>query len=330
MDYQCTKNDKLAGDRFSTKLKRMNIEVLLTEAEIAQEFTESMEARDLPEKFFYWFPLSVRAWRELAADGAFADLLRTWDIVSSKATEITAHFPGSVPVISYGAGDGTKDRLLIQALKKGGREVRYFPVDASQTLLETACAAAEDDDVEVTGIKADISSPMHLVLASDAAESPKLFLMSGNTLGGFDPIEQIKHIAQRLHDGDRLILDAEIYHEEAGGIAVHPRYLEFAFAPMLSIGVTEEDGEIKFEKKMDERHAGLHMTTKRFHARRDLRITVSGREIQVARGERIFMNFRYQFTKAAFRWLLEKQGGLKVLQEIVSPDGLFVSAVCSL
>jgi uncharacterized SAM-dependent methyltransferase len=270
----------------------------------------------------------VRAWRELSADGAFADLTRTWDILSGKASEITAHFPGAVPVVSYGAGDGTKDRLLIQALRKSGREVRYFPVDASQTLLEMACAAAEDDDVEVTGIKADISSPMHLVLASDAAESPKLFLMSGNTLGGFDPIEQIQHIAQRLHDGDRLILDAEVYQESP--LAVHPRYMEFTFAPLLSIGVTEEDGEVKFENKIDERHAGLHMMTKRFHARRDLRITVSGREIQVARGERIFMNFRYQFTKSAFRWLLEKKGGLKVLDEVMSPDGKFISAVCSL
>jgi hypothetical protein len=308
----------------------MNIEVLLTEAEIAQEFTESMEARDLPEKFFYWFPLSVRAWRELSSDDAFGGLARTWDLLATKITAITSHFPSAVPVVSYGAGDGAKDRLLIQALKKNGREVRYFPVDASQTLLETACAAAEDDDVEVTGIKADISSPMHLVLAADAAESPKLFLMSGNTIGGFDPIEQIKHIAQRLHDGDRLILDAELYHEGAAAIANHPRYLEFAFAPLLSIGVTGEDGEIKIEKKIDERHAGLHMLTKRFYARRDLRITVSGCELQVARGERIFMNFRYQFTKAAFRWLLEKQGGLKVLEEIVSPDGAFVSAVCSL
>jgi uncharacterized SAM-dependent methyltransferase len=304
----------------------MNIEVLLTEAEIAQEFTESMEARDLPEKFFYWFPLSVRAWRELSEDGAFAELQRTWDVLSGKVLELTQHFPEKVPVVSYGAGDGSKDRLLIQALKKAGKEVRYFPVDASQTLLETACGAAEDDDVEAMGIKADISSPMHLVLASDAAESPKLFLMSGNTIGGFDPIEQIKQIAQRLNEGDRLILDAQLYRAEAE--LARPLYVAFSFAPLLSIGVTEEDGEIKFEKKVDERHSGLHMLTKRFHSRRDLRITVSGREIQVARGERIFMNFRYQFTQAAFRWLLEKQGGLKILDEMVSPDGAFISAVC--
>jgi hypothetical protein len=307
----------------------MNIEILLTEAEIAQEFKESMEARDLPEKFFYWFPLSVRAWRELAANGAFQGLQHTWDAVSGKAPELVQHFPGPVPVVSYGAGDGARDRLLIQALKRAGREVRYFPVDASQALLETACAAAEDDEVEVTGIKADISSPMHLVLAADAAESPKLFLMGGSTLSGFDPLEQVKQIAQQLHEGDRLILDAELFHEDSVAFSRHPHYLEFTFAPLASIGVTEEDGEIKFETKRDERHAGLHMITKRFHARRDLRIAVSGSEIQVARGERIFLNFRYLFTPEAFRWLLEKKGGLKILEEVISPDGCFLTAVCS-
>lgn len=307
----------------------MNIEILLTEAEIAQEFKESMEARDLPEKFFYWFPLSVRAWRELAADGSFQGLRHTWDAVSAKIPELVKHFPAAVPVVSYGAGDGGCDRLLLQSLKRAGRDVRYFPVDASQTLLEIACAAAEDDEVEVTGIKADISSPVHLVLAADAAESPKLFLMGGTTLSGFDPLEQIKQIAQQLHEGDRLVLDAELFRDDSIAFSRHPRYLSFTFAPLASIGVTEEDGEVKFEINRDERHAGLHMITKRFHARKDLRISVSGSEIQMARGERIFMNFRYLFTPEAFRWLLEKKGGLKILEEVISPDGCFLTAVCS-
>jgi len=55
-------------------------------------------------------------------------------------------------------------------------------VDASQALLEMACAGAEDDDCEALGIKADISSPMHLLLAADVSEAPRLFLMVGNTL----------------------------------------------------------------------------------------------------------------------------------------------------
>jgi uncharacterized SAM-dependent methyltransferase len=307
----------------------MNIEVLLTEAEIAQEFVESMEARDLPEKFFYWFPLSVRAWRELASGEPHRNLERSWDILSSKAPAITGHFPAVIPVVSFGSGDGAKDRLLLQALKREGKQVKYFPVDASQTLLETACAAAEDEDFEVLGLKADISSPMHLVLASDAAESPKLFLMSGNTLGGFDPFDQIRHIAECMRGGDRLIIDAEIYSEQAAAEIDNPKSAKFAFAPLASIGVQEDDGQIRFEIKRDERHAGMYLITKRFHAQRDLRISVSGEEIQVARGERIFMNFRYLFTPEAFHWLLEKHARLTVLSEVISADGAFITAVCS-
>ena len=56
----------------------MKIEILLTETEIAQEFSESMEARDLPEKFFYWLPLSAQMWLALARDPANDSLRQCW------------------------------------------------------------------------------------------------------------------------------------------------------------------------------------------------------------------------------------------------------------
>ncbi len=187
----------------------MIIEVFLTEAEIADEFAEAMEARDLPEKFFYWTPLSVRAWKDLSAV-AHESLRPTWEALALKASDMVKAFGSAVPVISFGAGDGSRDRIILKALLAAGREVKYFPVDASQTMLETACAAAEDDDCEALGIKADISSPVHLMLAADVSEAPRLFLMTGNTLAGFDPLDQAKHVAECLHQGDMLILDARI------------------------------------------------------------------------------------------------------------------------
>jgi len=309
----------------------MNIEVLLTEAEIAQEFAESMEARDLPEKFFYWLPLSVRAWQELSGGDSYRALGRAWDLLGGRASDLVAGFPQVVPVVSLGAGDGSKDRALIKAIQRAGKTVKYFPVDASQTLLEIACAAAEDDDVEVLGIKADISSPMHVVLASDAAESPKLYLIGGNTLGGFDPMDQIRHIAEIMKGGDRLILDAELYREEedADREAANAQMAKFAFAPLASLGVQEDDGQIRFESKRDERRAGMHLITKYFQAHRDFRISVGGQEIAVVRGERVFMNFRYLFTPEAFRWLLKEHAGLRIAMEFVSSDGAFVTTVCS-
>src|SRR5258707_2642760 len=146
----------------------MNIEVLLTEAEIAQEFAESMQARDLPEKFFYWSPLSVNAWLDLSR-AVYEGPSLPPDEIREKLITRFANSGGAIPVISLGAGEGTRDRALLKGLGPA-ETLRYFPVDASQGLLELACGAADNEDIETRGIKADISSPMHLVLASDVAE----------------------------------------------------------------------------------------------------------------------------------------------------------------
>jgi hypothetical protein len=303
----------------------MNIEVLLTEAEIADEFAESIEARDIPEKFFYWSPASVRAWQTLSARSE-ERLNPTWETLAAKAPDLTKQFNRGVPVISFGAGEGSRDRLLLKSLAEAGRKIKYFPVDASQMLLEMACAKAEEDDCEVMGIKADISSPMHLLLAADVSEAPRLFLMVGNTLAGFDPIEQAANVAKCMHKGDILITDATIHR----GVPVTPgdEQRRFAFAPLAAVGLTPDDGELEYAEKPDDRLDGLFMLTRRFHTLRDLRMLAAGRDILVARGERILLNFRYLFTQEAIRWLLNVHAGLRIVGEIPSGGGRFITFVC--
>ncbi len=238
-------------------------------------------------------------------------------------------FGTRVPVISFGAGDGARDRVLMGALKDAGFECLYFPVDASQALLEMACAGADDEDIETVGIKADISSPVHLVYAADAAEPPRLFIMSGNTMGAFDPLGEIRYLAQCMKPEDRLIIDGEMYDEQKTlGYRDKPATRNFASALLASLGIGRDDGEIRFNHKRDERHEGLHLITRHFRAGRDLSATVAGEEIPMERGERIGMNFAYAYTPQAFRWLLHEQGGLEILKEYRSPDSRFLTAVC--
>ncbi len=307
----------------------MNIEVLLTELEIANEFSESLEARDLPEKFFYWFPLSVRSWRALAAEPLFTGLQDVWATVSESLPRSVAHFDGAVPVLSFGAGDGERDRVVLRGLRKASKETRYFPVDASQTLLEIACAAAEDEEFETVGIKADISSRMHLLLAADAAEAPRVFLMAGNTLGGFDPLDQIKNLSDAMRPGDLLVIDGALDEQTGDPLPQSEAEMQFAFAPLASIGISSEDGRVRFEQKHDTRHSGLVMIAKHFQADRDVRVSVASQDLAIARGERIFMNFRYQYSKEAFGWLIEDHAGLKIEQSIQSDDHRFIAAICS-
>lgn len=309
----------------------MKVEVVLTEADIAHEFIEAMEARDLPEKFFFWFPRSAAEWSTLTSDAdLFGGLHETWRQLGADAPVLARHFGAKVPVISFGAGDGTRDRVLMTALKDTGAECSYFPVDASQTMLEAACAGAEDDDIEATGIKADISSPVHLVYAADAAEPPRLFIFSGNTMGSFDPLAEIRYIAQCLKPGDRLIIDGELYDaQKTMSRRDNPAARQFVASLLANVGIGPDDGEIRFSAKVDERHSGLHLITRSFRAGRDLSATVAGREISLERGESIGLNFQYAYTPEAWRWLLENHGGLSVHKEYRSSDSRFLTTLCA-
>jgi uncharacterized SAM-dependent methyltransferase len=308
----------------------MKVEVVLTEADIAQEFAEAIEARDLPEKFFFWFTRSAAEWAKLGVHvELYGGLWDTWKQIAGTAPAIAAHFAGRVPVISFGAGDGARDRLLMGALKDAGCECSYFPVDASQTMLEMACAGADDEDIETVGIKADISSPVHLIYAADAAEPPRLFILSGNTMGSFDPLAQIRYIAQCMKPNDRLIVDGEL-HDAAQTMARrdNPATRKFLATMLASVGIAPEDGEIRFDQKTDSRHTGLYLITRYFRAARDVSATVAGEEIALARGERIGMNFQYTYSPEAFRWLLREHGGLEIETEYTSPDARFLTAIC--
>jgi len=309
----------------------MKVEVVTTEADNAKEFAEAIEARDLPEKFFFWFPWSAAEWAALAEDTElYGGLWATWrEIAAADASSLGKHFGGRVPVISFGAGEGGRDRLLMGALKDCGCECLYFPVDASQAMLEMACAGADDEDIETVGIKADISSPVHLVYAADAAEPPRLFIMSGNTMGSFDPLAEIRYIAQCMKPDDRLIIDGEVFDEKTSmARRDNPSARKFVSALLASVGIGSRDGDIGFNLKRDDRHEGLHLITRYFRAERDLSATVAGQEIPLERGERIGMNFQYAYEPDAFRWLLCEQGGLETLKEYRSPDGRFLTALC--
>ncbi len=308
----------------------MKVEVVLTEADIAQEFVEAMEARDLPEKFFFWSPRSAAEWASLIGDAElYGGLQETWRQLSADAPVLAEHFGGKVPVISFGAGDGARDRQLMSAFKDKGCQCLYFPIDASQPMLELACAGAEDDEFETVGIKADISSPVHLVYAADAAEPPRLFIISGNTMGSFDPLAEIRYIAQCMKPEDRLIIDGEIYDEEKSmSRRDNPAARRFLMSLLAGVGICDDDGEIRFLAKRDDRHEGLHLITRHFRAARDISATVASQEIPLQRGERIGLNFQYTYTAPAFRWLLETHGGLEIVKEYRSSDSRFLTAVC--
>ena len=302
------------------------VHTLLTENAIAQDFVSSLRARRLAEKFFYWFPLSVRAWLALCSDGAYRNFVRSRSVIAQSATDLGHRLQSeSLEVLSLGSGQGDKDLILLQHLMALGKRIRYLPVDASQALLEMACGGALEAGIWAQGIKADFTLPEHVAaLAPGDDTPPRLVLLLGNTLGAFDPIAEARVLAGLLRSEDRLVVDGEIY---AGGQTVagydNPLNRRFAWAPLHAVGIEDADGEIVFEDGSDNRLPGLHPLRKHFRAGRDIAARVGGETLEIGSGDRIEMNHSYKYAPDTLDRILES-AGLDVQWRCLSDDQRFL------
>ena len=297
----------------------ISIHALLTENALADEFVSAFHARRLPEKFFYWFPLSVRSWLALCSDGAYRNFVRSRSLIARSGAELARLFPvAPLEVVSLGAGQGDKDLLLLEALRERGARVSYVPVDTSQALLEMACAGALAAGFPAQGIKADFTLPTHLkALAAEPEAPPRLVLLIGNTLGAFDPIAEARELTRLLRPGDATVAGYD-----------NPLNRRFAWAPLNAVGIRDTDGELVFEAADDLRLPGLHLIPKHFRAARDVEALLGGEALRLARGERLAMNHSYKYAADTFLRILS-EAGLAVRWQGRSDDERFLMVLAS-
>ncbi len=303
----------------------IRLDVLLTELVLADRFQQSLDQHVLPEIFFYWFPLSVRTWMALCRDGKYRNYMRSDALIQTHARHIVGHLTGDqIDVISLGSGQGTKDLHVLEALLSRGHRVIYRPVDSGQMLLEMACEQALELGVTAQGVKADVNDPMHLSeLEPRPHESPRLVMMVGNTLGAFDPVLMLRRLRHLLREGDVLIIDGELGHDEATRAGYeHPSNRAFALAPLRSIGLTDTDGTLMFRFCHDVM-PGIHRLEKSFRLHEDRTLQVGGQQLHFKAGDCIHMNHSGKFERRAFLALLT-QARFGVIDEYVSEDARFL------
>ena len=306
----------------------IQIDILLSEDQIAQEFMDALERHDLPEKFFYWFPLSIRAWINLCGDGAYRNYVRSHSVLQNHAAEIVSMLPSEpIELISLGAGQGTKDFLIMEHLQKQGKYLNYRPVDASQGLLEIACQSAKDKNFACRGLKADLNNDSHLKeMQAILDEKPRLIMMLGNTLGAFDPLKFASKLDNIMRPQDFLILDGELFNQTDTLAGYdNPINRQFAFGPLSSVGLSEpNDGRLHIQTDIDNRQAGLYRIRKHFQASRDLKIMLAGETVQILSDTNIEMSWSYKYNRDALTGLITSSG-MQIAAEYLSTDKRFLT-----
>ena len=306
----------------------IQVDILLSEDQIAQEFMGAIDRHDLPEKFFYWFPLSIRAWINLCGDGAYRNFVRSHSVLQNHAAEIVSMLPSEpIELISLGAGQGTKDFLIMKQLKIKGKYLNYRPVDASQGLLEIACQSAKDKNFVCRGLKADLNNDSHLSeMQAILYKNPRLIMILGNTLGAFDPLKFVAKLVSIIRPQDFLIIDGELFnHTDTLAGYDNPINRQFAFGPLSSVGLSEpNDGSLHIKTDVDNRQPGLYRIRKHFHASRDLKIMLAGETVKIPSDTNIEMSWSYKYDGDALKGLI-KSSGMKLAAEFLSTDKRFMT-----
>ena len=304
------------------------MESLLADGDLQGELAESLRRGALGEKLSYLSPGSVAAWLRICRpDSPYRNFQRSMQALQALLPRLESALPpGPLEVVSLGAGQGDKDGILLRQLKASGRSVSYRPVDASEPLLKMAMEEGLRAGCDVKGLLADLGRRDPWEALHRGWKAPtRLFLLLGNTLGGFDPPQVLKEIRGVLGPTDSLLVDGEIYRPgstEAG--YDNPDNRAFAWGPLRDLGLEEGDGELVFQLAADEGEKGLWKLRKSFVPKRALRLEAGGGSVLWEARRPVALGYSCKFSREGFLALLEKHGGLDPVLEDSLGDGTFL------
>ncbi len=135
------------------------------------------------------------------------------EILEDHAEEIAARQPMIETLVELGSGSAVKTRILIDALSKRARRLRYVPIDVSRGTLEHSARTLRDDypslDLRcVAGEYAD-----GLALMPSLVERPVLLLWLGSNVGNLHREEArafLANVRERLELSDRLLIGIDL------------------------------------------------------------------------------------------------------------------------
>jgi dimethylhistidine N-methyltransferase len=239
-------------------------------------------------------------------------------ILSRHANRIAALVPQGSALVELGSGSARKTRLIIHALLRRQRRLRYVPIDIAPEVLEASARAlvADFPALDVHGIVAEYEAGLRIVAGErDAA---KLVLWLGSNVGNFSRGEAAQFLStlrRALGRDDRLLVGIDLRKDRA---ALERAYddragVTAAFNLNLLARINRElDGEFapddfRHRVRWHERwgRIEMHLESRRAHR---VRIGALGLRVAFRRGETIFTERSYKYDRVEIARLAASAG----------------------
>ena len=250
-------------------------------------------------------------------------------ILAGNAHRIRAR-TGPTAMVELGSGSSIKTDYLLRAWLAAAPQVRYFPVDVSQTALQGACQAisAAHPGVQVVGLNADYRECFALLREL----SPSLILFLGSTIGNFSPAEMsgfLRDLTQAMSPQDFLLVGVDLvkepwfieaaYNDAAGVTAEFTRNLFLRMNRELgsAVELSAVEHVARYNPALEQVEIGA-----RFTRRQDIRIAPLDLEFSISPGEIISTEISRKFRLQQFTGALA-ESGLSTVQVFTDEAGWF-------
>ena len=269
------------------------------------------ERAEVSPKYFY-DPLGSKLFEAITHLPEYYPTRTERGIFERHAAEIARSIGPGTTMVDLGAGNCEKAQRLFPAL----RPAHYVAVDVSAEFLSKALGELQGrfPDIEMQALGMDFSSG--LTLPRDVPREKLLFFYPGSSIGNFTPAAALE-----------LLRDLRRQCAESGGILIGvdlvkpASILEPAYDDALGVTAAFNLNLLNHVNRLantdfspgDWRHvalfnASLSRIEMHLEARRDLAISLPGRERRFVRGERIHTESSYKYELLQFRALLVAAG----------------------
>jgi dimethylhistidine N-methyltransferase len=236
-------------------------------------------------------------------------------ILAERAPDIARLVGRDVQLIEFGSGSSRKVRLLLEGLE---HPAAYVAIDISRELLRQSAdeLATEFPELAVVAVCADYLQPFRLPAIPPRGEGRRLGFFPGSTIGNFTPEEALDFLVgcrRVLGHGDAMLVGVDLKKD--------PGLLDAAYND--SAGITAQfilnllermNRELDADFDLDRfEYEGFYNAAEGrieiyIKSLADQIVTVAGRAIRFAAGERIHTEYSCKYSIVEFQRLASRAG----------------------
>lgn len=274
---------------------------LVTREYVEHAICRALEQRILPDYGPFFGDDGVQNWLALEASGSMPFSRRLTTFLKRSLPYFAEHFIPEFSLVSIGAGDGTKDRILFESLLHIGNP-SYYSIDISSGMIDTALNSVADLNAQKTGLVGFFED---LPILKRLWCPPVLLCLLGNKFSDYNGDYVLSLVRAELEPPDLFLFDARLFREddeEYGECFASPSYVRFQLAPLIRRGLNPGAVEYVVSSMCEELAVGpVRRVDRTLRILRETVVAFNTGSVSLLPGERVELGSTYQYTLEQIR-----------------------------